>query len=450
MIILPSDFASIILAFQPLMLNRTWQHALVMLVGAILAPGKRTVSSVLRIMGRHQEKDFQNYHRVLNRAAWSLRQGSEILLRLLVQRFAPNGPLLFGIDDTIERRWGAKIRARGIYRDPVRSSRTHLVKASGLRWLSLMLLADIPWAHRVWALPVLTSLAPSERYYATANRRPKTLLDWARQQAFQLRRWLPHHQITLVADGAFAALDWLAQLRRASIVCITRLRLDARLYEPAPPRRPGRPGRPRLKGSRLPSLQQRLSNPKTCWSKQIVHNWYGGAERVIEFCSDTAIWYHGGLPPAPIRWVLIRDPEKRFEPLALLSTDPATTPLQIITAYIRRWQLEVTFEESRAHLGIETQRQWSDKAIARSTPLLLALFSIVTLMASVLAHDNRLPIVHASWYHKLAPTFSDALAAVRKRLWSHSDFFTSTFNPDPDKIPVRLLEHFSHALCYAA
>ena len=156
MIILPSDFASIILAFQPLMLNRTWDHALVMLVGAILAPGKRTVSSVLRIMGRHEEKDFQNYHRVLNRAAWSLRQGSEILLRLLVQRFAPKGPpLLFGIDDTIERRWGAKIRARGIYRDPVRSSRTHLVKASGLRWLSLMLLADIPWARRVWALPVL-------------------------------------------------------------------------------------------------------------------------------------------------------------------------------------------------------------------------------------------------------------------------------------------------------
>lgn len=176
--ILPSAFAPIILAFQPLMLNRTWQHAVVLLVGAILAPGKRTVSSVLRIMGRTSDRRFQNYHRVLNRAALDLRQGGAILLGLLVQRFAPRGRLLFGLDDTIERRWGPKIRARGIYRDPVRSSRSHTVKASGLRWLSLMLLVRIPWAQRVWAVPVLTCLAPSERFYATGKRRPRTLLDW--------------------------------------------------------------------------------------------------------------------------------------------------------------------------------------------------------------------------------------------------------------------------------
>ncbi len=241
MITLPSDFAPIILAFQPLMLNRTWQHAVVLLVGAILAPGKRTVSSVLRITGRRREQRFQNYHRVLNRAAWDLRRGSAILLGLLIQRFAPRGRLLFGIDDTIERRWGPKIRARGIYRDPVRSSRSHTVKASGLRWLSLMLLVPVPWAQRVWALPLLTCLAPSERFYAAGKRPPKTLLDWARQQCFQLRRWLPHRDLTLVVDGAFAALEFLDQLRSVSITCITRLRLDARLYEPPPARRRGHP-----------------------------------------------------------------------------------------------------------------------------------------------------------------------------------------------------------------
>src|ERR1700682_3225388 len=173
---LPSELAPIILAFQPLMLNRTWEHAIVLRVGAILAPGKRTVSSVLRITGRRGEPRFQNYHRVLNRAAWDLRQGSAILLGLLIQTFAPRGRLLFGMDDTIERRWGPKIRARGIYRDPVRSSRSHVVKASGLRWLRLMLLAPVPWAQRVWALPVLTCLAPSERFYADSQRQPKTLL----------------------------------------------------------------------------------------------------------------------------------------------------------------------------------------------------------------------------------------------------------------------------------
>ena len=447
---IPSELAPIILAFQPLMLNRTWQHAVVLLVGAILAPGKRTISSLLRITGRHQERAFQNYHRVLNRATWNLRRGSEILLRLLVQHFAPKGPLLFGIDDTIERRWGPKIRARGIYRDPVRSSKSHFVKASGLRWLSLMLLVNVSWAKRVWALPVFTTLAPSERYYATGKRRAKTLLDWARQQAFQLRRWLPHRTLILVADGAFAALDFLEQLRTVSIVCVTRLRLDAQLYEPAPPRPRGRPGRPRIKGRRLPSLQQRLTDPKTRWSKRTLPDWYGGGQRCIEFCSGTAIWYRGGLPPAPIRWVLIRDPEKRFDPIALLSTDPALAPLDIVTFYVRRWQIEVTFEESRAHLGVETQRQWSDKAIARSTPLLLALFSIVTLMASSLTTGNRLRIQQTAWYHKLNPTFSDALAVVRKHLWSNPDFFMSLSKSDSTKFPAQLLECFSCALCYAA
>jgi hypothetical protein len=445
-----SSLAPIILAFQSLMLNRTWQHAMVLLAGAILAPGKRTVCSVLRIVGRRQHGDFQNYHRVLNRASWSLRCGSRILLGLLVQQFAPDGPLVFGIDDTIERRWGPKIQARGIYRDPVRSSRTHVVKASGLRWLSLMLLVPIPWAHRVWALPFLTCLAASERYYSAKKRKAKTLLDWARQQAFQLRRWLPNRQLILVADGAFAALEFLDQLRTASIVCITRLRLDARLFEPAPARAKGRPGRPRIKGHRLPSLQQRLLDRKTRWKRHLALNWYGRSERRIEFCSGTAIWYHGGLPPASLRWVLIRDPEKRFEPLALLSTDQTADPLEIIGCYLRRWQVEVTFEESRAHLGIETQRQWSEKAIARTTPLLLALFSIVTLMASRLATEDQLPIRQSSWYSKAYATFSDALAVVRKDLWAHGDFFTSSLKDNPDKFQAELFERFSEALCYAA
>ncbi len=297
---------------------------------------------------------------------------------------------------------------------------------------------------------MLTTLAPSERYYSTEKRGAKTLLDWARQQAFQLRRWLPDRPLVLVGDGAFAALDFLEQLRTASIVCITRLRLDARLYEPAPPRSRGRAGRPPIKGLRLPSLQQRLADPKTRWSKRTLQHWYGGSQRRIEFCSGTAIWYHGGLPPARIRWVLIRDPEKRFDPIALLSTDPVSTPLDIITFYVRRWQVEVTYEESRAHLGVETQRQWSDKAIARSTPLLLALFSIVTLMASRLATHNRLPILQASWYQKLNPTFSDALAVVRKHLWSNPDFFMSPSKTNGAKSPPDLLEYFSRALCYAA
>ena len=192
---LPSRFAAIILTFAPLFLQRSWRHAEVLLTGAILAPGRRTVASVLRITGLARERRFVNYHRVLNRAAWCPRAASRLLLGLLVAAFVPVGPVVLGIDDTIERRRGKRIAAKGIYRDPVRSSHGHFVKASGLRWLSLMLLAPVPWAGRVWALPFVTALAPSERYCQQRGRRHKKLTDWGRQLVLQARRWLPGRKL---------------------------------------------------------------------------------------------------------------------------------------------------------------------------------------------------------------------------------------------------------------
>src|SRR4051794_12539167 len=233
------------------------------------------------------------------------------------------GPVVLGIDDTIERRRGKRIGAKGIYRDPVRSSKGHFVKASGLRWLSLMLLVPIPWAGRVWALPFLTTLAPSERYAHEHGRRHKTLTDWARQLVLQARRWMPERALVLVADSSFAALELLASLVRQDVTCITRLRLDAALYTPAPPRQPKTPGRPRTKGERLPTLAKVLADQATRWQRVTVPDWYGEGERVVEICSDTAVWRHAGLPVVPIRWVLLRDPSRRFDPQALLCTDLA-------------------------------------------------------------------------------------------------------------------------------
>jgi hypothetical protein len=212
--LLPKELIPWILAFAPLFSKPVWQSALVLLVGAIVAPGKRTVSAILRVMGMQDEPHYQNYPRVLSRAIWSSRQASRILLQQLVNAFVPSGVLVMGIDDTIERRWGKRIAARGIYRDPVRSSDSHFVKTSGLRWLSLMLLVDIPWAKRVWALPFFTVLAPSERYHQSRKQRHKTLLDWARQLLTQVRRWIPQQAIVLVADSSFAALEFLESLRQ--------------------------------------------------------------------------------------------------------------------------------------------------------------------------------------------------------------------------------------------
>src|SRR3954462_9388948 len=224
MLHLPARFAAIILAFAPLFRHRTWHYAEILLLGAILAPGKRTVTSILRICGLSRERHFVNYHRVLSRTRWSGQEGARLLLGLLIHAFVPAGPVILGLDDTIERRRGKRIAAKGIYRDPVRSSKAFFVKTSGLRWLSLMLLAPVPWAGRVWALPFLTALAPSERCCWECGRRHKTLTDWAWQVALQARRWLPGRELVLIGDSAFAALELLAALARHGVTCITRLR----------------------------------------------------------------------------------------------------------------------------------------------------------------------------------------------------------------------------------
>jgi hypothetical protein len=316
--------------------------------------------------------------------------------------------------------------------------------------MSLMLLAPIPWAGRIWALPVLTALAPSERACRERARRHKTLLDWGRQMVLQVRRWLPGRDLILVTDNGFSALLFLDAMRRAGITTITRLRLDAALYEPAPIRQPGTLGRPRRKGTRLPTLVQVLAAKSTPWRTLHVPGWYGAGERMIEIASATAVWQHGGLPVVPIRWVLIRDPLSRFAPQALLCTDLTRDPAQIVGWFVRRWQVEVTFQEARTHLGLETQRQWSDKAIARTTPCLLALFSIVTLLAGHLPARERRQAAQAAWYRKPQPTFSDALAAVRRAIWREQAFVTSRRRGHSTKARVALADAWAYALCYAA
>jgi DDE superfamily endonuclease len=430
----------------------TQDHVLTLVAGTLLTPGRRTVAAALRVMGLAQTPTFTNYHRVLNRNNWSSRDLSRRLLMLLLRTLVPPAaPVVIGLDDTLERRRGAKIAAKGIYRDPVRSSRSHFVKASGLRWLSLMLLTPLSFARggSSWALPFLTVLAPSERYHQERGTRHKPLLAWGRQMLLQVRRWLPGRRIIAVADSSFAALEFLAAVRR-HVTLITRLRLDANLFAPAAPRRKGQYGRPRRKGERLPKLDERLIRSDTPWRRVTVADWYGEGERTVEIASGTAVWFHAGLPIVPLRWVLVRDPERQFKPQAFLCTDEAVDPVQILQWFVLRWRLEVTFEEARRHLGVETQRQWADKAIARATPALLALFSLVTLWAGELqAQTSRSPR-RSSWYAKPYLTFSDALAAVRYRLWAAEGFAISDPGDDLVKVPRALVERLTDTLCYAA
>ena len=299
-------------------------------------------------------------------------------------------------------------------------------------------------------MPFLTALAPLERYCRERGQPHKKLTDWARQLVLQARRWLPDCEIVIVGDSGFAALEYLAVLSWHSVACITRLRLDAAFYDPAPPRRPGASGRPRTKGRRLANLSEVLTDPATFWERIMVPGRYGGGERLVEISTTTAVWRHGGMPIVPIRWVLVRDPLGRFEPQALLCVGPAHDPAQVLRWFVQRWQVEVTFGEVRDHLGAETQRQWSNRAVARTTPCLLGLFSLVTLLGKQLTPHARHAVATSAWYRKQHPTFSDTLAAVRRTIWREQGFATSTRGSDVRKLHPTLRNAITYALCSAA
>lgn len=255
----------------------------------------------------------------------------------------------------------------------------------------------------------------------------------------------------VVTDSAYAVLELLAGCQRLArpVTVVTRLRLDAALYDPPPARTAKTRGRPRRKGKRQPTLQARLTDPQTAWERLTVR-WYGGSERTIETASGTAIWYHGGMPTVPLRWVLIRDPQGQFDPQALLCTDQDVSAQQIVEWFVLRWQLEVTFQEVRTHLGVETQRQWSELAILRTTPALLALFSVVTLLAQQCLNGAALPVRQSAWYPKKTPTFADTLAFVRQRLWPVTLFAMSPAKPDVVEIPRELFQRLTNTLAFAA
>jgi hypothetical protein len=435
---LPAAIILVLTPFAPLFSPRVWRHAQVLLLGAMLTPGARTVTAALRVMGLSGEHHFTNYHRVLNRAAWSARQGSQILLGVLITLLVPPGAtIVLGADDTLERRSGRKITAKGCYRDAVRSSKKHVIRCFGLKWVSMMLLVPVPWSRRVWALPCLTALCgPAEQ---ALRHRHKTSVDWVRQMMKQARRWLPGRRLVLVVDGGFAAVSLALACVKSKVVMVSRLRWDAALYHPPGPQPSSKRGPKPTKGKRQRSLQgwaERTDTP----GETVEVAWYKGERKTLWVFSRTALWYTPRQPPVAIRYVLVADPEGKLRMEAFFCTDLEATPMEILPWVVMRWSLEVTFEETRAHLGFETQRQWSDQAIARTTPVLLGLFSLVTLLALQLRQSDPIPVSATAWYHKVEPTFADCLALVRQHLWRARYLVNSTPEAESMQFPPEVFD----------
>lgn len=444
MIKLTSGFQATISHFSFAFRKDVWPKVVILLTGAIICPGSRTVCNLLRSVGLRWEKNFAKYHRLLNQDKWSAKKLSGVLLRLIVDAFISTGePIVFGLDDTIERRWGPKINKRGIYRDPVRSSKSHFVKCSGLRWLSLMVLTNLPWleAGVNWALPILTVLCPSERFYISRGKPVKKITHWAAQ----LISWLSRkckvlkRSVYLVGDGSFATLELFMHAQEVGVGMIARMKLNARLYE-LPPKeyaKDKRGPKPPV-GKRLLSMDKRWNDKRIKWKKVVFSEWYGQTTKEMMITSGVAIWRKSNKELVKIKWVLVKDPQGKLEPVLLGCTEFDLEDDKVVSFFVRRWRVEVTFAEVRRHLGVETQRQWSDLAIERSTPCLMALFSVVCLLAKQINESQTIVPNATAWYKKKRITFSDVLASVRLEILSKTKLFTSTekslVNSYPEKI----------------
>lgn len=445
---LPWEINAVLRRFESVFTAPTWAKVQVLLVGTLLARGRRTVAAALRQMGHGEDAHFSHYHQVLNRARWSRLAASRCLLRLVVRTFGRlDGAVKLVIDETLERRWGRRIRLRGHYRDPLASSRERSISSSGLRWLVMAVVVRLPWAQKPWALPVFTVPAPGPKVSEREGRRHKTVAERAAQMIRIVRRWLPAAQLTLSGDGAYSVVELGLTCRTAGVRLVAPLGLDARLFAPPAPRCRGQAGRPAGVGKRLAKLIDQLNDPTTVWQPLRVR-WYDQRYRCLQVLTGTALWYRFGLPPLPVRWLLVRDPKGRSESRAYFSTALDDTPQAMLETVIARWPIEVTFEECRAHLGIETQRQWSDSAIGCSTPLLLGLYSLVTLFAHALHPNGQIPMQTTTWYQKSHATFADVLATVRRALWGGFDFPTAD-NPQLLVIPKALMQRLEYSVCYA-
>jgi hypothetical protein len=426
----------------------TFEHALVLVTGTILASGRRTVAAALRAVGRRGDRHFTTYHRVLNRARWSPLALSRRLLELLVRTcLAPAAPLVLLVDGTLERRSGRRIAAKGRFYDAVRSRPGHVATSEGVHWLCVMLLVPVPWSRRPWALPFLSVPTLTPAASAALGKRHRTVPERTATLVRLLRRWQPERELVLVGDSSFAVVELAQVCRQQRVALVAPLLLNAQLYDPPAPRPASTPGPKPKKGPRQPTLAARVAEPATVW-QPVTLPWYGGRPMPVDLASGTARWHTDGHDPVPLRWVLVRRPDRRRGPLAFFCTEPTAAAEPIVRWYVDRWAIEVTFEEVRAHLGVETQRQWSTPAIGRTTPCLLGLFSVVVLLAQTL-HPRALPVRTAAWYPKADPTFTDVLAVVRRHLWLSANRPPRAAD-SPGRFPDHLFDTLIEAACYAA
>jgi hypothetical protein len=448
MLSLPSAARSILMSFSVAFTQPTFRRVILLAVGAILTMRSRTVTAVLwtlrGIVGGHPS----TYHRVFSRASWSLWPLGKVLAQAILATIPPDEPVLVPMDDTTTQHRGKCVYGKGCHHDAVRSAHKHVVFRWGHRWVVLAISVPLPFTWRRWALPVLAALYRPEALDQAEGRRHKTAPDLARQLMAALIHWFPERKFIFLGDGGYASheLARFCHRHRRHATLVSRFHGDARLYAPAPKRRK-RMGRPPQKGRKLSTPEQVVAHrPLT----PITVQWYGGGHRRVGVVSGTGLWYKAGAGVVPIRWVFVRDLQGTHRDEYFYTTDTALTAQQIVSRFTARWPIETTFQEVRAHLGFETPRQHVAKSVLRTTPCLLGLFSVIGLIYVEHVKSHPMGIRQTLWYTKDEPTFSDAIATVRRLFWREILFQQPSYRDAFQKLPLKIKTWVLDRLCQAA
>ena len=435
------------IAFTP----RTFQRVLLLFVGSVLALGRHTVTGVLWAARTLAEGSghFSDYHRVFSRARWSLWPLGKLLAAMVLELVPQDEPAVCPVDDTTPQHKGKCVYGKGRHRDNCRSARSHTVWVFGHKWVVLAVNVQFAFAPRPWALPVLAALYRPKELNAREGRRHKTSIDLARQLMAALVHWFPHRKFVLLGDGGYASheLARFCRRHRRHVTLVSLFHPRANLYAPPPPRRKRRPGRPRVKGPKLPAPQDVVARSKR---NRSTVGWYGGKKRRVEFVSGTGHWYKGGDGLVPVRWVFVHDLDGTHEDRYFYCTDPSLSPSRIVTLYTGRWSIEVTFQETRQHLGFHTPRSWTKASVLRTAPCLLGLFSLVCLIYHRHTRGEGSGPRSTAWYGKAEPTFADAVASVRRLLWSQTVLKQADRHGAFQKLPPDLRETLLDQLTRAA
>jgi len=449
MVKLPESLRRVTDEFAPAFTKPTHARWCLLVVATILTVGSRTISNVLRTLGRFAPGHASSYHRVLSRAPFWRWRAAKILARLVIEAFCPDGVIHLAGDDTVDEHPGDHVYGKGCHRDAVRSSHTFTAWRWGHKWVVLAILVSVPWSARRWALPVLVALYQPKKENLKAGRRHKTPATLMRQMLAVLIRWFPDRTFVFSGDGGFATheLARFAQRHRARLTLVSRFYPDANLYAAPPKPRGTRNGRPRIKGRKLASPAAVVKRTKK--RKRLTVAWYGGGERRVEVVTGIGHWYQSGAGLVEVRWVFVHDLTGTHRDDYFFTTDIALSPKQIIETFTGRWSIETMFQEMRAYVGLETTRGRTRSTILRAAPMLFGLYTLIVLLyARLPSRWQKSPAL--LWQGKPTVTFSDVITRVRRWLWAEWVLETACPREPFSKLSTRFQSTVLHALASAA